>query len=75
VSLLSHLDEAVRLIESRTKARPRVGLVLGSGLGAFAKTLDEAIAIPYGEIPHFPVSSTIKPVTVRPPSKRTISIW
>jgi purine-nucleoside phosphorylase len=59
VSLLAHLDEAVRLIESRTKARPRVGLVLGSGLGAFAKTLDDAIAIPYGEIPHFPVSTAI----------------
>ena len=59
MSLLPHLDEAVRLIESRTKARPRVGLVLGSGLGAFAKTLDEAIAIPYGEIPHFPVSTAI----------------
>ena len=59
MSLLPHLDEAVRLIESRTKARPRVGLVLGSGLGAFAKTLDDAIAIPYGEIPHFPVSTAI----------------
>jgi purine-nucleoside phosphorylase len=33
-----------------------VGLVLGSGLGAFAKTLDEPSAIPYRQIPHFPAS-------------------
>ena len=51
--------EAVRAIESRTPLRPAVGLVLGSGLGAFAKTLDKAVAIPYREIPHFPVSTAI----------------
>ena len=39
--------------------RPTVGLVLGSGLGAFAKTLDKAVTIPYREIPHFPVSTAI----------------
>ena len=33
--------------------------MLGSGLGAFAKTLDDATAMPFGEIPHFPVSTTI----------------
>lgn len=36
---------------------PRVGLVLGSGLGAFAEGLEGATAIPYREIPHFPVST------------------
>ena len=59
MSLLPRLDEAVSFIASRTALRPKVGLVLGSGLGAFAKTLDEAIAIPSGEIPHFPVSTAI----------------
>ena len=53
------LGEAVRAIESRTSLRPTVGLVLGSGLGAFAKTLDKAVTIPYREIPHFPVSTAI----------------
>jgi purine-nucleoside phosphorylase len=37
---------------------PTVGLVLGSGLGAYADELADAVAIPYAEIPHFP-SSTV----------------
>src|SRR5690606_29551890 len=37
---------------------PTVGLVLGSGLGAFADELTSAVAVPYGEIPGFP-SSTV----------------
>jgi purine-nucleoside phosphorylase len=36
--------------------RPTVGLVLGSGLGAFADTLNNPAVIEYGDIPHFPVS-------------------
>jgi len=59
VSLLQELGEAVRAIESRTPLRPTIGLVLGSGLGAFAKTLDKAVAIPYPQIPHFPASTAI----------------
>jgi purine-nucleoside phosphorylase len=59
VSLLAQLGEAVRAIESRTPLRPAVGLVLGSGLGAFADTLDKAVRIPYPEIPHFPTSTAI----------------
>ncbi len=46
-------------MEARTALRPKIGLVLGSGLGAFAKTLEEATAIPFGQIPHFPVSTAI----------------
>ena len=37
--------------------RPTIGLVLGSGLGAFADELQNAVALDYGDIPHFPVSS------------------
>jgi purine-nucleoside phosphorylase len=37
-------------------APTRIGIVLGSGLGAFAAQLDEAVVLPYREIPHFPVS-------------------
>jgi len=36
---------------------PRLGIVLGSGLGGLADGLDDAIAIPYGEIPGYPVST------------------
>jgi purine-nucleoside phosphorylase len=53
-NLAEELASAVRFIESRSPLRPRVGLVLGSGLGAFAGALDRPVAIPYREIPHFP---------------------
>ncbi len=59
MSLAPQLGEAVRAIEARTPLRPAIGLVLGSGLGAFAQTLDQAVAIPYRDIPHFPVSTAI----------------
>ena len=59
MSLLADLGEAVRSIQSRTALRPAIGLVLGSGLGAFARSLEKATAIPYGEIPRFPVSTAI----------------
>ncbi len=57
--LLEQLAEAVRFIQGRTPLRPAIGLVLGSGLGAFAKTLDRATTIPYRDIPHFPASTAI----------------
>jgi purine-nucleoside phosphorylase len=59
VTSLAEIDEAVRFIGSKTAARPQIGLVLGSGLGAFAKSLDRAAAIPYPQIPHFPASTAI----------------
>jgi purine-nucleoside phosphorylase len=49
--------QAADFIRSRAKELPRVALVLGSGLGAFADELDEAVAIPYADIPCFPVST------------------
>jgi purine-nucleoside phosphorylase len=59
VSILETLDEAVALIRSRSALRPTIGLVLGSGLGAFAQSLDEPTVVPYREIPHFPTSTAI----------------
>ncbi len=47
--------EAIAEIRRRTgAAAPRLGLVLGSGLGPVAAAVSEAVAIPYGEIPGFP---------------------
>jgi purine-nucleoside phosphorylase len=57
--LLEQLDEAVRFIQGKTKHRPSLALVLGSGLGAFAKTLERAVVIPYADIPHFPRATAI----------------
>jgi purine-nucleoside phosphorylase len=57
VTLLQRLDEATALVRSRSALAPKVGVVLGSGLGGFADALDERTAIPFGEIPHFPAST------------------
>ena len=52
-------NAAARYILSKTKLRPKVALVLGSGLGAFADDLAGATKIPYAKIPHFPRSTAI----------------
>ena len=50
---------AADLVFSRTKLRPQIALVLGSGLGAFAEEFTGATKIPYAEIPYFPRSTAI----------------
>jgi purine-nucleoside phosphorylase len=50
---------AVSYIRSLAPAAPTVGIILGSGLGAFASQVDDAITIPYGDIPHFPQSTVV----------------
>ncbi len=52
-------DSAAQLILTRTPLRPQIGLVLGSGLGAFADSLSAAARVPYSEIPYFPQSTAI----------------
>lgn len=52
-------EAAAQFIFSRTKLRPKIALVLGSGLGPFADEFAEAAKIPYAEIPHFPQSTAI----------------
>jgi purine-nucleoside phosphorylase len=59
VSVLAEIGEAVGAIQARSPVRPSVGLVLGSGLGGFAQTLDKPVVIPYGEIKHFPTATAI----------------
>jgi purine-nucleoside phosphorylase len=59
VSLAQRLDEAAALVRDRSPLRPAIGVVLGSGLGAFADALEEAVAVPFGEIPHFPASTVV----------------
>lgn len=53
----ARLEAALRGVTERTSARPEVALVLGSGLGGFAETLERPAIIPYSAIPHMPVSS------------------
>jgi L-seryl-tRNA(Ser) seleniumtransferase len=53
------VDDAVARIRDETALEPRVGVVLGSGLGAFADELDARVEIPYADIPDWPVSTAI----------------
>lgn len=50
---------AADFVFSRSKLRPQIALVLGSGLGAFADEFVSATKIPYAEIPYFPRSTAI----------------
>ena len=52
-TLASQVDEAVAAIRGRTDVQPRLGIVLGSGLGPLADEVEAATAVPYDEIPHF----------------------
>jgi purine-nucleoside phosphorylase len=54
-----HAESAAKFILGKTKLRPRIGLVLGSGLGAFANDIAGAARIDYKNIPHFPRSTAI----------------
>jgi len=52
-------ESAAQFITSQTSVRPKIALVLGSGLGAFADALTDAVRISYAQIPSFPRSTAI----------------
>lgn len=52
-------ESAANFIFTKTDLRPKIALVLGSGLGAFADEFETSTRIPYAEIPHFPRSTAI----------------
>ncbi len=49
--------EAVSFLKGRTKVKPKLGVILGTGLGGLVKNIRIRDVIPYREIPHFPVST------------------
>lgn len=53
LSLYEQIAEAVLTIRERSSLQPEVALILGSGLGDLAYEVDEAVSIPFEEIPHF----------------------
>lgn len=56
---VSRAEQAAQFILARTQLRPRMAVVLGSGLGAFADELHDAVRIPYVDIPFFPKSTAL----------------
>jgi purine-nucleoside phosphorylase len=54
---LAEINEAADFIRGRSKVRPEVGIVLGSGLGGVAEAVQDADIIPTAELPHWPHST------------------
>ena len=55
--LREQIADAVRAIQARSTLLPEAGIILGTGLGALADRIEVETAIPYDEIPHFPLST------------------
>ncbi|MFK5855877.1 MAG: purine-nucleoside phosphorylase [Bacteroidota bacterium] len=55
--MLQRIEEAVNYINKKITTVPKVGIILGSGIGDLANEIDAYIKIPYAEIPNFPVST------------------
>jgi purine-nucleoside phosphorylase len=55
-SIAARIEDSVFAIRKHIDAGPRVGLVLGSGLGGFADSLTNLVKIPYRDLPHMPAS-------------------
>lgn len=53
------MRDALRFVESKTSLRPKIGVVLGSGLGAFADALGHTLRLSYNDIPGFPVATAV----------------
>lgn len=57
-SLVARLDESAALMRERLGERdPRIGLILGSGLGPLADRIEDAVYVPFGEVPHMKQST------------------
>jgi purine-nucleoside phosphorylase len=56
---LQEIDLAAEAVRSRTTYHPRIGLILGSGLGGLADAVQQPEIIPYTDIPHWPISTVI----------------
>ncbi len=56
-NLYARAEHAAKTIRARTAEQARVAVVLGSGLGGFADEFEDAVRIPYAEIPGFAVST------------------
>lgn len=51
--MLNKLQESVNFIRTKSSAKPKIGVILGSGLGAFVHDVEVEATIPYKDIPHF----------------------
>jgi purine-nucleoside phosphorylase len=54
---LEQIDSAVETIRGRISNQPKVGMILGSGLGSLAESVEDAVFVPYSDLPPWPVST------------------
>jgi purine-nucleoside phosphorylase len=54
---LDQIDQVAEAVRARINVIPRVGIILGSGLNDLAASVQNATTIPYGDLPHWPVST------------------
>jgi purine-nucleoside phosphorylase len=62
IDMMQHSEktaEAMAAINRRISLKPRVAIILGSGLGAVADAIEEAVVIPYNEIPYWPRTTAV----------------
>src|SRR5438046_8270778 len=59
LQLYDQIEEAKQFIQARWPVAPRVGIILGTGLGGLAEDIDTDVRLPYEDIPYFP-QSTVK---------------
>lgn len=57
--LKKNIEEARDFINAKVKASPKIGIILGTGLGALAKEIKDKKELPYSEIPDFPTSTVM----------------
>lgn len=56
-NIIAQLQETTAFIQNLYPHKPKIGVVLGSGLGNFVNELNVELEIPYNQIPHFPVAT------------------
>lgn len=54
---VSKVREAANYLQEKTTKKPRIAIILGSGLGKISQNLEDALSIPYSDIPNFPRST------------------
>ena len=54
---LEQIDQVANAVRARIDINPRVGIILGSGLNDLAASVENAVIIPYGELPPWPIST------------------
>ncbi len=57
--LATHIDQAVDVVKNHWSGEPRVGIILGTGLGGVAQQIETEATLEYGAIPHFPTSTAV----------------